>query len=381
MAGKQGGEQPEGMEPLYYSCLIIIILVYVWYHYHTEIVRFIILLRYYELKLVLLVVEQLDAFLSQLSLPVIDKSVIINDIRMHQTANPASVHYSELWWFMSSSGIYLVPLNVACSAVFSYYLMFKSKVSKFKSVYTMNVLRKKELENWPHTRISTLKNLVKVGLDDPFWAMSEQPLGFAKSRGLLRRVIRNRRPAVELDRAKAEEVFSLQLGREWTGVACLRDYELALFTVFAAKTNRASEAADGLIRQLAASAMKGRKGLNMAGVNKLLQAHIGSKEVGIAVGPHAYVHTVMASMLEMARTDGVMASSEFLWLKTIDRQLWYVLNNVGRVTSFSEVAGVMAHWKVESKLRRPLRVPCVMPAVDALEEAILDVLYNPDEQD
>ena len=53
---------------------------------------------------------------------------------------------------------------------------------------------------------------------------------------------------------------------------------------------------------------------------------------------------------------------------------------MGRPTAFPEVAGVIAHWKVELKLRRPLMTPCVDQAVEALSESILSILYNPDEQ-
>lgn len=86
-------------------------------------------------------------------------------------------------------------------------------------------------------------------------------------------------------------------------------------------------------------------------------------------------------MLEAARTDGVLATAEFIWLKAVDRRLWYMLNSVGRKTAFPEVAGPFAHWKIEKRLRRPLKVPMVDTAVDAMEEAISEIIYKPDEKD
>lgn len=381
MAGKQGGDQPEGMEPLYYSGAFIIVLTYIWYNYHAQITGFFISVRHSELMAVLFIADGINFCLEQLTMPQIDLSMLLQDIADHSAQDPAQLHYSDLWWFLSKSGIYLAPFDVALAAACSYHLIFRNKIVGFRNVYSMHLLRKKEQSNWPHTRAASVKNLVKVPIDDPFWGMSEQPLAFAKKNNLLRRVIRDRRPAVEVDHDKAEEVFALQLGRMWTGLECLKDYELALFAVFAAKANRASEDADKMIRQLAKSGDKGREGLDMSGVKQLLQAHVQCKEVGLAVSPHAYVYTVMASMLEMARTDGVIASSEFLWLKTVDRPLWYVLNTVGRVTAFPEIAGIISHWKIEAKLRRPLKVPFVAEAVKALDEAILEILYNPDEPD
>ena len=112
----------------------------------------------------------------------------------------------------------------------------------------------------------------------------------------------------------------------------------------------------------------------------LLFKHVRSKRVGRAVSPHAYLYTVMASMLTLARRDGVLSVSEFLWLKPLDRQLWYVLNNVGRQTAFVEVSAPMAHWMVEKRLRRPLKVPMVEQAVEALDEALANIVINMDEE-
>ncbi len=49
-----------------------------------------------------------------------------------------------------------------------------------------------------------------------------------------------------------------------------------------------------------------------------------SRPVTRVLRAHAYVLTVMASMLLLARKEGVMATADFLWLKTIDRTLWYI---------------------------------------------------------
>jgi len=88
----------------------------------------------------------------------------------------------------------------------------------------------------------------------------------------------------------------------------------------------------------------------------------------------------MASMLEEARADGVVASSDFLWLKPMDRKLWYTLNCVGRQTPFAEVAGIFAHWLAEKEVNRKLFVPTVEKATNALELALKDVVYHPDEE-
>ena len=87
----------------------------------------------------------------------------------------------------------------------------------------------------------------------------------------------------------------------------------------------------------------------------------------------------MASLLQASRDDGVVPSSEFLWLKPIDRRLWYVLNCVGRQTPYSEVAGPFAHWKAERAMKRKMLVPMVDEAIRALEIAIKEVKLSPEQ--
>lgn len=109
--------------------------------------------------------------------------------------------------------------------------------------------------------------------------------------------------------------------------------------------------------------------------------HENTKLVQQIVQSHAYLLTVMAEMLEGARTDGVQAAADFLWLKPVDRRLWYMLNTVGRQTPFVEVAGPFAHWVAEKEMGRRLLVPMVEEATNALEIALKEIIYKPDEKE
>ena len=87
----------------------------------------------------------------------------------------------------------------------------------------------------------------------------------------------------------------------------------------------------------------------------------------------------MASLLAAARDDGVVPSSEFLWLKPIDRRLWYMLNCIGRQTPYAEVGGPFAHWKAEKAMGRPSLIPMIDEAIKALEVAIKEIKLSPKE--
>ncbi len=105
----------------------------------------------------------------------------------------------------------------------------------------------------------------------------------------------------------------------------------------------------------------------------MLKKHVNTEIVQECAAKHAYTLTVLASLLEKARDDGVLPSADFIWLKPLDRRAWYLLNCIGRQTPFSEIAGVFAHWKAEQMLQRKSVVPMVEEAVNALEDAVKNV--------
>jgi hypothetical protein len=85
---------------------------------------------------------------------------------------------------------------------------------------------------------------------------------------------------------------------------------------------------------------------------------------------HAFVETALVAMLEWSRKrGGVLASSEWLWLKPTNRNLWYILNNSGRpgMAHHVEAAGAMAHYYRERDVGKPILVPCVESASSTIK--------------
>ena len=70
---------------------------------------------------------------------------------------------------------------------------------------------------------------------------------------------------------------------------------------------------------------------------------------------------------------------EFLWLKPMDRRLWYMLNCVGRQTPYSEAGGPFAHWRAEKVMGRRCLVPMIDEAIKGLEIAIRQVKQTPEQ--
>jgi intracellular multiplication protein IcmP len=254
---------------------------------------------------------------------------------------------------------------------------------KFRRTYSMVTLREQEQNNWPQIMPVISKNLISENVQLGPWAMAMTPMEFAKQFNLLKRDEFAQHGFSNLStpltatvkKGEARRVFTLQLGPYWNDFDALPVQTKALAAIFIAKINRDRDGATKLLKALNLSAAKGR--LDVSTVPALLNKHRNTELVQEIVQKHAYVMTVMAALLQAARQDGVLASSDFLWLKPIDRRLWYVLNNVGRQTAFVEVSGVFAHWQVERALDKKCLMPMVEEAVKALDLAIKEVKMSP----
>lgn len=259
---------------------------------------------------------------------------------------------------------------------------------RFRKAHSMKTLALQESENWPQITPIIGLDLVSEDIQAGPWAMAMNPIQFCRKYQLVdvERLPDTRTPwklsdnfSAKIRKQAAQRVFANQMGQLWEGLHRLPKYTRALFAVFAARMNHDTVPARTLLWQLAATAGKGE--VDYTGTQALLKKHYKSKAVQRCLQGHAYVYTLMATMLTLARTDGVQATCDFLWLKPIDRRLWYVLSCVGRQTVFSEVAGPFAHWIAEKQLGRPLNVPMIDQAVAGLEKALTQTLYVPNEKE
>jgi intracellular multiplication protein IcmP len=267
-------------------------------------------------------------------------------------------------------------------------LLYKANATNnYRKTYTMKSLQKQEQENWPQISPTTQLNLVTESIDEGKWAMALTPMQFAKQHKLVKEEKKHSEVGIlkkaqqiipTVIESKANSLFVQQLGRPWSNVKALKKHAQALFAVFAARANGDRDIAQKILWQLAASST-GR--LNYHGVDTLLKKHMDSKVVQIVINQHAYENTVMAGMLELARTDGVLASAEFIWLKPYDRHLWFILNTVGRQTAPPEIAGVYAHWISEKAVGRRMVIPMISEATKALQVALNEIIYKPDNKE
>ncbi len=367
-AASGGQQQDSSYSALWMTLGLFLLCGVVWYYFHAQIVTFLFRVKLMEIKLLSPIVPRLHAV-----------AQIIQD------TSASSVSFQQLSMVSEAVGRYLrYPLGLLMGGL-TVWMYFSNPITRFHRTHSMKTLLASEKGNWPQIMPVSNLDLVKEHVEKGRWAIAMNPLQFCKRFDLLLEELdpsiydpRIKRTAT-LIREKAETVFSVHMGAPFRGVEHMPIHLQALFAAFAAKANEDRDSTEKLFDQIALSAATGK--LDFSGVRPILRKHMKLKAVRRAMGSHAYELTLMASMLQLARTDGVLASADFLWLKPLDRRTWFMLNAVGRQTSVPEVAGAFAHWKTELLFGRPLPIPMVKTAVDALDEELESVIYKPEETD
>lgn len=300
--------------------------------------------------------------------------------------NPGVLTFTQVREIFSYIGNWMRYPIMGVFVILAGIIFLKHPLLKFKTTYTMSKLRESERDIWPQINPTLNLDLVSENIFEGPWAMPDNPMEFAKKNRLIEELavpidpFLAKRGLIEIniipDRARA--IFSNQMGPLLTDLNQLPIHTKALFGIFAARAVNDTKGANELLAHIARSCSKGKP--DFKGAQELLRKHYNTKEIAKIFNSHAYVYTMMISMLEHARTNGVLATADFLWLKPIDRRLWYVLNCTGRHTAFCEVAGPMSHWKAEKALKRKVIRPMVDQAIVALNEAVKMIIYTRDEE-
>lgn len=367
-------DQTGSLDFLWGAVAIVVIGLLIWFLFRDYIVIAMTSLKIWEMKFAGLYSTE-----SQSLLPLLE----------HLRDHPEQVSFDTMKLLVNEAGKFIaIPFAIICF-ILAAIVYFGPFATHFRNIYDMKTLYDSQKNLWPQILPIAKQNLITTPINEGPWAMALSPMEFAKKHHLLREIReqgagdkliqRGIKIRAEVIPDKAERVFAAQLGPLWEGPDKLNDYTKALFAAFAARGNHDRDVSRELLNQIAISSQSGKP--DFSGVDKILAKYKDDKKIIQITQKHAYVRTVMPSLLEFARSDGVLSSADFLWLKPVDRELWYILNTTGRQTPFPEVGGIFAHWIVEKELGRRFSVPMVKEAVAGLEKALTLVIYQPDEEE
>ena len=260
-------------------------------------------------------------------------------------------------------------------AGFAYYIYFVSPRNKFRTRYDLESFIKMQAKMWPVIAPIVEFNPMKTSARNLGGKIPDKLPMFAEALSPEEWVSWNRISVTNNipDREATRRAFVQQLGPRWDGVEGTPMHVQALFAAFALKGVQRREESDELLSEVAVC-WTPKKGLQLPSsliskINKINNdPEVGGQAATIAEA-HAYRAPALCAVLKWARLQGgVLAPAQFLWLRGLDRALWYPLNNFGRRSFHSEGAGALAHFMAEQNAKKPLPIPRVDTAIITLNQ-------------
>ena len=314
--------------------------------------------------------------------------------------DPATLTWERMTGILSYTGkwirwplsLFLVLLGVMA--------IFMGRVKKLIRRLNMETLLRHNAESFPCLLpvVGRGKYLLSPeSYDAGLWRIARSPLQFAVEHGLL--VDDDGKPfppdqvlshglgsadapawgKARLDEAKALEVLQKQLGPVYKGIAVLSPCRKGLAAAFVAYAGGDKQEAVGFLDDLSLSYLEkdgvpACAALEDEKLQKRLDAAL-KKHKGILTEQSVARHTSfelvwLMALLTRARKKGVLATSQFIFLRPLDRALWYALSQCGGRAAWAEGFAPWAHYMAEEKAGRVLYEPKLEQAVAALRDAL-----------
>lgn len=402
---KQGGEKTFTWDDpaillgifatIYFACWAA------WYFAHTEISMAYTYIRYVQLWL-------LNALGSVVDLPGV--TTVRNWVQeMCQPDGLVSLCHRDFstvkWKDISNSSIAmnvfcLILMVVMCVRMFLRTNATHPKLN-FTKTHNIKSFVKENKRLYPHLRLFSEIDLISQPLDHPVFGMSLTSRQFAYRH----RLISGWKEETDgswtptLDREKALQVFRVQLGKHWTKSTELSTSETLLVAIAMprvaatdpsldeAKFKDAMKDSEDLLKwcwdQFKPPAPAKKKGeaeanplawlqpeIDLEYPRSIILKHIWHPAVQVLIEQHAYNRTIIFALFMQARRLGVLQPAEMRWMRFFDRELWYVLETIGRQAGFAEAAAVLSHYLYESKSGAALAEPQLDKAINGLELAM-----------
>lgn len=301
-----------------------------------------------------------------------------------QTATPADVQDEH---FHVVNYITLYPMRWFFAGIFiimAIWVVFTGPTSRYRRTMGLEALMHEQAKMFPVIRPFLKFNPNKLPARPPGSVVPTELPMFAEALNPEEWIAVNEieMKGNQIDRAAAEAALAKQLGPRWKGPNALPNELKVLLAAFCLKAARKRTESDDMLGHLMAcwdhkGGMKlSRNRSLLRQARKILRDKKLSEKVLLACNRHTYVSTALIRALDTARNDGgVLASSQFLWLRAHNRQLWYPLNNLGRDAYHIEALGVMAHYRSEKQLNRPIPRPNVAHAVEGIDDLMKDPIF------
>lgn len=310
-----------GLESLFlYTGLTMLLCIVLWMLFHDPWTRFIL---------------QMDSIFIFIPAKIFPAAARVEELIPRMAARISEITFKDLMMLTNKVLIYYLPIGLYFPARGAYLALVKDQVAKMTLSHDAETLLVRLNKLYPYTAPILRRNL---NFDDsPDFAWADLPHEFAKKKKLVKKG--------KFDTERCREVLRAQLGKKFAPLG-LAPHEKALYAIFAARINRDIKGAQWVLDELSRSILASKTGeVDYTLADELFKKHWKAGKPFSTI--HTYTRTVLCSMFEASKLRGKITSSMFLWLKPVDRTLWYALNRVGAPVPYPEAMGVWNHWKAE----------------------------------
>ncbi len=315
-------------------------------------------------------------------------------------ADPATLSWETVQKVLHYSGSWIRWPFVLLLVLFGVASIFMGRIGGLVRRFNMESLLRNNADSFPCLRpvVGRGKYLLSPeSYDSGLWRIARTPVQFALEHGLLvndagepftpEQALKNGLPSTErpawgnarLDEEKALAVLTEQLGKPFEGYEGFSPCRRALAVAFLAYADGDKKGCVALLDDVSRSyreengqaacpvleteAFAGR-------LEKTWERHKSVLREKSLLNHVAFELPWFMALLYRARQKGVLASSQFLWLRPLDRSLWYALNQCGGRAAWAEGFAPWAHYTAEEKAGKTLPEPHIAPAVASLKEAL-----------
>jgi hypothetical protein len=274
----------------------------------------------------------------------------------------------------------------------------------YKRIFTMQTLVEQNVDEFPCMApiANRKRSILEEPLDEGPWRTPRQPIQFVAEHKLLigkdgkpieakhligKDGLANQRSYIikkrnnehtSLDIQKTKEILIAQLGPKFPGVKKLPDYQKGLAAAFMAFGCGNKSEAKKLLDQMSTSFVEPENEgdafeIDIDGADDLINQYQDSEDLEYLTCNHvAYTYVWFAALLnDFARKKGILASSQFIWLRPVNRSLWYTLNQMGGREAWSEAEASWAHYESERLVEQPLGQPEIETAITGLYNSLV----------
>ncbi|MFG6375274.1 MAG: hypothetical protein K1W05_04975 [Desulfovibrio sp.] len=273
-------------------------------------------------------------------------------------------------------------------------------VEKLKRKLNMEKLLAENSKNFPCLMPIVGKGkylLSPESYDNGPWRIARTPIQFVIAHGLVdgpngfpckaEDVLENGMPFLDspalgqcvFKKEAAARVLQKQLGEPFADLACLSPVRKALAAAFILYALGKKHECIAILDDVSASYSENggvpqcpllENGDFSAALDEVLLAWA-SFSSRKAVARHlSYQLPLFMALLGEARKKGVLATSQFIWLRPLDRPLWYALNQCGGRAAWTEALAAWAHFQAEEHAGKTLSAPHIDAAVESLKNSL-----------